>query len=168
MSTSMNRRNFMVRTILAVFGFIAAVMTVALGGFGIVPALKKRQPGWSDAGTLDDLAIDQPAERRFFETVKSGWQSEKVERSVWLVKRADGSVHAFSANCPHLGCGYRWIAEHNRFECPCHGSMFDLDGKVLAGPAPRRLDSLQTKVDNGRLLVQYEVYQLGTAMKVPA
>ncbi len=166
MGTSMNRRNFMVRTILAIFGFIGAVMTVALGGFSIIPALKKRMPGWSDAGTIDDLVADQPAERRFFETVKSGWQSEKVERSVWLVKRPDGSVQAFSASCPHLGCGYRWIADHKRFECPCHGSIFDIDGKVLAGPAPRRLDTLPTKVEDGRLLVQYEVFQLGTSAKV--
>jgi len=168
MSTSMNRRNFMVRTIVAIIGFIAAVMAVALGGFSIIPVLKKRTPGWSDAGTIDDLAVDQPSERRFFETVKSGWQSEKVERSVWLVKRPDGSVQVFSASCPHLGCGYRWIAEHKRFECPCHGSIFDIDGKVLAGPAPRRLDTLRTKVENGRLLVQYEVFQLGTATKVEA
>jgi menaquinol-cytochrome c reductase iron-sulfur subunit len=166
MSTSMNRRSFMVRTILAIFGFIGAVMAVALSGFGIVPVLKKRKAGWSDAGTISDLAVDQPSERRFLEVVKSGWQSEKVERSVWLVKRPDGSVEVFSASCPHLGCGYRWIAEHQRFECPCHGSIFDINGKVLAGPAPRRLDILPTKMEDGRLFVQYEVFQLGTAAKV--
>ncbi len=168
MNGQVNRRSFMTRTILAIFGFIGAVMAVALGGFGIGPALKKRTSGWSDAGTLADLAVDLPSERRFFETVKSGWQSEKVQRSIWLVKRSDGSLHAFSANCPHLGCGYRWIAERKRFECPCHGSIFDLDGKVLAGPAPRRLDAIETKVENGRLLVQYEMFQLGTSKKVPA
>jgi menaquinol-cytochrome c reductase iron-sulfur subunit len=166
MDTNLNRRSFMVRTIYAIFGFIGAVMAVALGGFGVVPALKKRQAGWSEAGTTDDLAVDQPSERRFFETVKSGWQSEKVERSVWLVKRPNGSVEVFSASCPHLGCGYRWIAEHKRFECPCHGSIFDINGKVLAGPAPRRLDTLPTKMENGKLFVQYEVFQLGTSKKI--
>jgi menaquinol-cytochrome c reductase iron-sulfur subunit len=168
MRGKVNRRSFMVRTILAIFGFVGAVMTVALGGFGIIPALKKRTLGWSDAGTVADLVVDQPSERRFFETVKSGWQSEKMERSIWLVKRTDGSVLAFTANCPHLGCGYRWIEERKRFECPCHGSIFDLEGRVLAGPTPRRLDSIRTRVENGRLLVQYEVFQLGTSTKVSA
>ncbi len=162
------RRNFMIRVIIAIFAAIGAVLAASLGGFAIIPALKKRSSGWSDAGTVETLEIDQPRERRFYEVVKSGWQSEKKERSVWLVRKADGSVQAFSANCPHLGCGYRWVTGSNRFECPCHGSMFDLSGKVLSGPAPRALDTLQTKVENGRLYVQYEVFQLGTAKKITA
>lgn len=168
MNGQVNRRNFMLRSIIAIFSFIGAVMAIALGGFGIVPALKKRATGWSDAGTISDLVADEPSERTFFEDVKSGWQSQKVKRSVWLVKRADGSVQAFTANCPHLGCGYRWVSERKRFECPCHGSIFDLDGKILAGPSPRRLDSIETRMENGRLMVKYEVYQLGTSTKVTA
>jgi menaquinol-cytochrome c reductase iron-sulfur subunit len=160
------RRNFMVRTISGIFIFIGGVLTIALGGFGIMPALKKREPVWSDAGTVEDLIADQPQERRFFEIVRSGWQSRKQERSVWLVRKADGKVVAYTANCPHLGCGYRWISDHNRFECPCHGSFFDLNGKVLAGPAPRSLDTIETKIENGRLLVRHEVFQLGTTRKV--
>src|SRR5574337_45574 len=168
MSGEVNRRNFMIRAIVGVFAFIGAVMAVALGGFGVIPALKKRPPGWSDAGTTADLPVDQPHERRFFELIKSGWQSEKQERSVWIVRKADGSVAAFSASCPHLGCGFRWIAERNRFECPCHGSIFDINGKVLAGPAPRPLDTMETMVENGRLLVRYEVFKLGTSRKTAA
>ncbi|OGW42459.1 MAG: hypothetical protein A2010_17335 [Nitrospirae bacterium GWD2_57_9] len=168
MSGQVNRRNFMIRAIIGIFAFIGGVMAAALGGFGILPALKKREAEWSDAGTITDLAVGQPNERRFLEMVKSGWQSQKQERSIWIVRKADGSITAFTANCPHLGCGYRWIADRNRFECPCHGSIFDLDGKILAGPSPRRLDSIETKVENGRLFVQYEVYQLGTSKKVTA
>ncbi len=168
MNADTSRRSFMVRTIIAIFVFIGAVMAAALGGFGIIPALKKREPGWSDAGTIADLAVDQPQERRFQETVKIGWQSQRQERSVWVVKRMDGMVRVYSANCPHLGCGYRWITDHNRFECPCHGSIFDVDGKVLAGPAPRVLDTMPARVENGRLLIQYQVFQLGTPKKVVA
>lgn len=166
MDKDVSRRNFMVRTIAGIFVFIGSALTVTLGGFGIVPALKKREPGWSDAGTVDLLSVDQPQERRFLQVVKSGWQSEKQERSVWLVKKTDGSVLAYSSSCPHLGCGYRWVADHQRFECPCHGSLFDINGKVIAGPAPRALDIMPTKVENNRLYVQYEVFQLGTSKKM--
>ncbi len=162
------RRNFMIRTIVGIFVFIGAALAAALGGFGIIPAIKKRTPGWSDAGTVGDLPLDQPQERRFSEVVKSGWQSEKEERSVWIYKKPDGTVVAYSPNCPHLGCGYRWIAAHRRFECPCHGSVFDINGKVLAGPAPRPLDTLPTRLENGRLFVQYEVFQTGISKKVVA
>ncbi len=85
-----------------------------------------------------------------------------------IVRSMGSAVVAFSASCPHLGCGFRWLEERKRFECPCHGSIFDLDGKVLAGPAPRPLDTMETKVENGRLLVRYELFKLGTAKKVAA
>ncbi len=163
-----SRRNFMIRTIIGIFVFIGAAMTAALGGFGVLPVIKKKEAGWSDAGSTTELQTNQPQERRFFETVKSGWQSEKQERAIWIVKKADGSVTAYSPNCPHLGCGYRWIAAHQRFECPCHGSVFDINGKVLSGPAPRPLDTIGTRVENGRLLVRFEVFQLGMSQKVVA
>ena len=158
----------MIRTIIGIFGFIGAAMTAALGGFGILPVIKKGEAGWSDAGSATDLKTNQPEERRFFETVKSGWQSEKQERAVWLVKKPDGSVTAFSPSCPHLGCGYRWVAADQRFACPCHASVFDVNGKVLSGPAPRPLDTIETRVEGGRLLVKFEVFQLGMSQKVVA
>jgi menaquinol-cytochrome c reductase iron-sulfur subunit len=164
----LSRRNFMIRTIIGIFVLIGAAMTAALGGFGVLPALKKKEPAWSDAGSVADLQVNQPQERRFFETVKSGWQKENVERTVWLVKKPDNSVTAYSPNCPHLGCGYRWVAADQRFACPCHGSVFDINGKVLSGPAPRPLDTIETRVEGGKLLVKFETFQLGISMKMLA
>jgi len=162
------RRNFMVRTIIGIGIFISAVLAVPFTGFGVLPALKKKDKQWSDAGTLNDLPIDAPQERRFFQIVKNGWQEEKQERSIWIVKKQDNTVVAFAPNCPHLGCGYRWSAVDQKFKCPCHGSVFDISGKVLGGPSPRSLDTLESKVDNGRVLVKYEVFQLGIGGKVAA
>lgn len=42
--------------------------------------------------------------------------------------------------CTHLGCLPRWDVGTVRFNCPCHGSMFELDGRYIGGPAPRGLD----------------------------
>ena len=42
--------------------------------------------------------------------------------------------------CTHLGCIYAWNAPNNRFECPCHGSKYRLDGRRIESPAPRTLD----------------------------
>jgi menaquinol-cytochrome c reductase iron-sulfur subunit len=160
------RRSFMVRTIIGIGVFIGAALAVPLGGFGILPALRKKEAGWSDAGTIKDLKVNGPQERRFFQMVKSGWQEEKQERSIWIVKKPDNTVTAYSPNCPHLGCGYRWFDADQRFKCPCHASVFDINGKVLSGPAPRGLDTLDTKVEDGRVMVKYEVFQLGTAKKL--
>ena len=162
------RRNFMIRTIIGIGAVIGAALAVPLAGFGILPVLRKKEPDWSDAGTAADLLTDEPQERRFFQAIKSGWQEERVERTVWLVKKADGSVTAFSPNCPHLGCGYRWFGQDKQFKCPCHASIFDIDGKVLAGPAPRALDSLPAKIESGKVLVKFEIFQVGTTKKATA
>ena len=42
--------------------------------------------------------------------------------------------------CTHLGCIYAWTPTNNRFECPCHGSKYRLDGRRIEDPAPRNLD----------------------------
>ena len=162
------RRNFMVRTIIGVFVFIGATLTIPFGGFGILPGLKKKDTDWSDAGTIHDLEVNEPQERRFSQIVKSGWQEEKQERSIWIVKRPDRSITAYSPNCPHLGCGYRWSDAEQRFKCPCHGSVFDINGTVLGGPSPRSLDTLEVKQEQDRVLVKFVVFQLGISGKMIA
>jgi menaquinol-cytochrome c reductase iron-sulfur subunit len=162
------RRNFMIRTMVSIFAFIGAALAVPLGGFSIFPALKRRESGWSDAGTARDLRVNVPQERRFYEVVKKGWREEKVERAAWFVKQETGIIVVFSPSCPHLGCGYRWLAATQRFECPCHASVFDINGKVLSGPAPRALDVMESRLDSGRVLVKFEIFQLGTPKKVLA
>jgi cytochrome b6-f complex iron-sulfur subunit len=42
--------------------------------------------------------------------------------------------------CTHLGCIYAWVDANDRFECPCHGSKYRLDGRRIEDPAPRNLD----------------------------
>jgi len=45
--------------------------------------------------------------------------------------------------CTHLGCIYSWTPANHRFECPCHGSKYRLDGRRIETPAPRSLDRFQ-------------------------
>jgi glycine/D-amino acid oxidase-like deaminating enzyme/nitrite reductase/ring-hydroxylating ferredoxin subunit len=46
-----------------------------------------------------------------------------------------GVLHAVSARCTHLGCDVQFNAAERSWDCPCHGSRFDVDGAVLEGPA---------------------------------
>ncbi|BCW78716.1 FAD-dependent oxidoreductase [Arthrobacter sp. NicSoilC5] len=50
-----------------------------------------------------------------------------------------GQVHAVSATCTHLGCTVGFNREDRTWDCPCHGSRFDVDGKVIQGPATEDL-----------------------------
>jgi glycine/D-amino acid oxidase-like deaminating enzyme/nitrite reductase/ring-hydroxylating ferredoxin subunit len=60
---------------------------------------------------------------------------------VALYRDPDGGEHAVSARCTHLGCLVRFNAAETSWDCPCHGSRFDVDGAVLEGPAVRALRS---------------------------
>jgi glycine/D-amino acid oxidase-like deaminating enzyme/nitrite reductase/ring-hydroxylating ferredoxin subunit len=57
-------------------------------------------------------------------------------------KDADGTLHQFSATCPHLKCVVHWNAAEKTFDCPCHGSRFDCKGGIIEGPALTGLEPL--------------------------
>jgi glycine/D-amino acid oxidase-like deaminating enzyme/nitrite reductase/ring-hydroxylating ferredoxin subunit len=54
---------------------------------------------------------------------------------VAATKDADGTVHAVSPVCTHLGCRVGFNRAERTWDCPCHGSRFGVDGTVLEGPA---------------------------------
>jgi Rieske Fe-S protein len=56
--------------------------------------------------------------------------------------RHGGVLRALAITCPHLGCSYAFDTGLGHFLCPCHGSQFTLDGKVLHGPATSPLSHL--------------------------
>ncbi|CAA9490543.1 MAG: hypothetical protein AVDCRST_MAG53-1581 [uncultured Solirubrobacteraceae bacterium] len=51
----------------------------------------------------------------------------------------DGALHAVSPTCTHMGCEVRFNPAERSWDCPCHGSRYDVDGHVLEGPAVKRL-----------------------------
>ena len=51
-----------------------------------------------------------------------------------------GELHQVSAVCTHLRCIVTWNNAERTWDCPCHGSRFDVDGKVIQGPAVKDLE----------------------------
>lgn len=58
-----------------------------------------------------------------------------------------GTVHEHSAVCPQLGCIVNWNGGEKTWDCPCHGSRFDCEGRVLNGPANRDLAPVQAHAE---------------------
>ena len=50
-----------------------------------------------------------------------------------VYKTEDGEVFTVSAHCPHLGCQVEWNPDEKTWDCPCHGSRFDFQGRLLDG-----------------------------------
>jgi cytochrome b6-f complex iron-sulfur subunit len=67
-----------------------------------------------------------------------------------VLLHTENGFSALSLVCTHLGCGLENTS--NGFACPCHGSRFDVDGRVIHGPADKPLQSLRVEVtDEGNL-----------------
>jgi len=103
------------------------------------PKVLKTQ-GWVGAHFIGDrLASAEatsdsevpPGEAR---VVRTGLKKSGVYRD------PEGTVHAVSLRCTHLGCLVHFNEAERTWDCPCHGSRFDVDGKVLSGPAVHPLE----------------------------
>jgi cytochrome b6-f complex iron-sulfur subunit len=104
---------------------------------------------------LPRAAVVPMASRKFRvtlpETLATGEAFIPPGRSV-AIFRDDQGVFAVSRVCTHLGCLVK--SEADGFHCPCHGSRFAPDGKVVKGPAPKALAWLSvTRVAPGSYLI---------------
>ncbi len=160
-----SRRKFLGFAIGGIAGAIALGYAIPLVNYLVDPSLTRTEEPFSPVGSVDSIQPDQPTEMTFMSSEKIGWEERKVERDVWVVKKPDGSVTVFSPICPHLGCAYNWHPAKKEFICPCHGSVFSINGRVLAGPAPRPLDTLPYKMESGILYVKYEKFKIGIPQK---
>lgn len=147
-------------------GLVGLGLAIPLLGYVISPALKRRVQSWVEVGRVDVLSEGEPVQLEYVAIVRDGYMEAKTQKAVWAVKQPDGAVTVFAPLCTHLGCGYHWDKTDRQFKCPCHGSVFDVKGGVLAGPAPRGLDRLPTKIEAGRLLVMYKEFKSGQNMSV--
>jgi menaquinol-cytochrome c reductase iron-sulfur subunit len=121
---------------------------------------------WIEVGPVDSLSEKKPVNLRFVMRSQDAYLHGEVSRSVWVIKDSAGSLTVFSPTCPHLGCHYTWNKKTNDFECPCHGSVFTLQGTVVGGPSPRPLDTLPYKVEGGTLFVEWKEFKVGIPDKI--
>ena len=70
----------------------------------------------------------------------------KKERQIWVVRNERG-LYVMISICRHLGCTPNWFQDKQAFLCPCHGSIFSIEGNVLGGPSPRLLWRAAVKID---------------------
>lgn len=71
----------------------------------------------------------------------------------YIIVQEDKSIADFGLNavCTHLGCVVPWNASENKFMCPCHGSQYNSEGKVVRGPAPLSLALVHAAVESDKV-----------------
>jgi Rieske Fe-S protein len=122
---------------------------------------------WIPTVRLDSLTNGQPKRVALVADHRDAWTMEKqvVLGAAWLLRDGDG-VKAWSVTCPHLGCSIDHVGTGG-FSCPCHDSSFGPDGRRIDGPSPRDMDSFETRIDDGLVLVDFRRFRQGTAEKAP-
>ena len=127
-------------------GVISGALGALLGVFALRPAARAATERWVRAASLIELKPGTPLPRVLSVPRTDGWYRERVRQTVFLVRDGD-AVTALSATCTHLGCQVKWDGEAKRFRCPCHGGAYDAHGRVIEGPPPRPLDTVDVRVD---------------------
>ncbi|MCO6453495.1 MAG: Rieske 2Fe-2S domain-containing protein [Caldilineales bacterium] len=130
-SLTMNRREFLTYAWGATLGLVAVQGGVATLWFSY-PRFRTGQFGgvFTLTGPLPEI---------------SARPDEYLQGKFWWSHTEDG-MKALYKVCTHLGCLYEWKDQTQRFECPCHGSRFRQDGRVIRGPAARDLDEFVATV----------------------
>lgn len=164
---SISRRSFL--GVLLGFGtvVVGAALSVPLLRFALHPLLTTTtKTDWSDVGKVDELkSLTAPVKKLITVEQRDGWRKIASEKAVYVLSTKDGALRVLSPICPHLGCSIPWSEGKQQFVCPCHNAVFGLDGKRMAGPAPRSMDDLESKVEEGTLKVRYQYFRQLIATK---
>jgi menaquinol-cytochrome c reductase iron-sulfur subunit len=151
-------------------GMISAIISLLLGipflAALIAPTYRRTPSPYARVGDVGPLPQEQPVSLRFQFQSTDAFLKEIETHEAWVVKHSDSDLTVFSPICTHLGCHYDWVASRREFVCPCHNSFFSIAGKVLGGPAPRPLDTLPYRIENGVLYVKWERFQAGIPEKI--
>ena len=125
--------------VMGLIGFALAAPDAVICSFP--PKPRKGQNGWTD--DLSAIPTGTPTEITFQRTRVDGWKVTNVKDTAWVVKNPNNDVVAFTPQCTHLACAYHWDDPSHTFVCPCHGSVFSIDGN-RCWVAPRRARSIAT------------------------
>jgi menaquinol-cytochrome c reductase iron-sulfur subunit len=158
---TVTRRRFMTGTVHTAGAVAVSAFALPALGFAAGSALFDRPPvDWEAVGVPGDFPNDTYLPRVITEVAGIG----QVGRTTVYVRARndktdappnppgyDEQFIAISTRCMHLGCPVRYIDAAKRFVCPCHGGVYDFEGKVDGGPPVRPLDRFYTRVRNGQV-----------------
>jgi Rieske Fe-S protein len=139
-------------------GVAVAAFTLPALGFAAGSAVFERpKVRWEAVGAPDDFPDDVYVPKVITTVTGVG----QVGKTTVFVRRYNPDIDStdfqdfivLTTRCMHLGCPVRYTEAAQRFICPCHGGVYDFEGKVDGGPPVRPLDRFYTRVRNGQVEV---------------
>jgi len=159
---SMNRRRALTVASQAVGGIAGALIVLPAVGFSIAPIFEKPEEIWEGVGPRSRFTPDayKPVVFTLVEGIgEAGKTTAFVRQGSPKYGEKPSDYVAISTRCAHLGCPVNYVGASQSFVCPCHGGVYDFQGKVIGGPPVRPLDRFQTRVvkDEVQLGPRYSV-----------
>lgn len=154
---SMTRRRAFTVAGQALGGLAGAAVVLPAIGFAMAPLFEQEGDNWQAVGPLADFTKDT------YKTVvittipgigETGKTTAYIRRGSEDLEEDENGYIAISTRCAHLGCPVRYVDAAGNFICPCHGGVYDFQGKVIGGPPVRPLDRFQTRVSADRKQVE--------------
>ena len=156
-----NRRSFLAALLGIGSMLVSGLLSVPLIRFVLFPLLRRTtELKQSPVGGMSDFStLTAPVMRTIQIEQVDGWRKAVSEKAVYVTKDAAGKLRVLTSICPHLGCTVPWNKEKNQFVCPCHGATFAADGTRVSGPSLRGMDTLETTVQDGQLMVSFQYFR---------
>lgn len=153
---TVTRRRFMTTTAHTTGAIAAAAFALPAVGFAVGPIFEEKEQTWEPVGRPEVFPNDTYIPRTL--TIVRG--IGEVGKTTVYIREYNPEIDseprdefnpfiAISTRCMHLGCPVRFVAASERFICPCHGGVYDFEGKNAGGPPVRPLDRFYTRVRNG-------------------
>ena len=153
---SMTRRRAFTVAAQAVGGVAAAAVALPAIGFAIAPIFHRGKERWEAVGQVDDFTADTYKQVVFTLVPgigEAGKTTAYVRRGTKELQEDPNVYIAISSRCAHVGCPVRFVQASGNFICPCHGGVYDFEGKRIGGPPVRPLDRFQTRIRGGKVEV---------------
>jgi len=138
---SINRRHFLSRILAGGAVVFSAYVIYPVIRFLIPPPVPLDAQSKVQVATVDEL---KPNSAKFFRF---------LDKPAVLVRLPNGNYEALSAKCTHLGCTVAFQQAEEMLCCNCHGSEFNLDGRVLKGPAQLPLSQYFVSISGNNIFV---------------
>jgi len=158
------RRRFVAVALGAIAAAISGIVGVPLVGFFALPALKRSERRWLEVGPVSEFTVGEIKKTLAKPLAAQVWPYETPQVALYVLNQGDESFTLFHIHCTHVGCPVRWNAQAARFFSPCHGGVFDKEGRVLAGPPPRPLDRYEYKIEKG-ILYAGRIYKVNEKLE---
>jgi Rieske Fe-S protein len=165
------RRTFLAWWIGVLLTTVAAAVVAPIGVYIFPAHLPNRGKGKIRVALATPVAelkegaaarFDAPAGMAFVMADGGGVNNAGDPTFGGFLTRDQGTLRAFAITCPHLGCSYAFDDGKRHFVCPCHGSEFALDGKVLHGPATSPLSHLTWQAGPGVNEIEVDGLNIGS------